>query len=752
MILRKIKYGVFIVFIVALVAVLYLSLIGLPDVLARNIEKRLQFSGLVITLEKVKLGIFEGIIATHVRCYRKGDIGVPLLEAEKIVLRLQPLAWLKGRNGVSGALIKNGVASVPIQSATTNDVAPQTERFVLQVLFARVAWDASSASGASGAEGATRLRVEECAARMPGIKLTGRGELVLPREGIMAIRPSATNATPSAAGNDEKRKVRLVELLTAWGRCGMSTNGSGVVNVDVTCFLNPADMNALDVQVQADARRTCFRKTVLGAWCLKLSMKGASGEGVLDLKDADIEGAHVAQGNGRFRFNEQNLSLQSLDATVGNNHWRGPLHLSGVYDWKTRQYQGAITTAFNPNALLPLLYALNLPQASVIKWFQFEDQPPVAKANFKFGVGTNWLFHLTGHAQGDNCQYNGVTNLLMKSDLVIDFSSTNASLVLAPLLAVREEGTVQGRTRLDFNQETVSFDGLSTADPKAVAKMLAPFIANVVGFFRFEGPTKVAAWGTAGYTDVVHNDMDIEVEAQRAGWKPFLTDRCSLSLRVVEDTAYVNDVQADFCRGRVSGSGTVYPVLNATNLRYHLQGDVREVNFQMLTRNLTGQAADQYRGYLSGQLELDDFVDDPGGQTAVGQGWIKIDGGRLFQIPLFGGLSEFLGRIVPGLSLLMRQTDARASFVIKDGKLNSDNIVIEGEVITLTGKGDYYWNGDLDFAVQVKLLKQNTLVGGILQIAMAPVTKMLEFRLTGTVKDPHWYPAYLPKEMFFIFD
>jgi len=193
-------------------------------------------------------------------------------------------------------------------------------------------------------------------------------------------------------------------------------------------------------------------------------------------------------------------------------------------------------------------------------------------------------------------------------------------------------------------------------------------------------------------------------------------------------------------------------VLNVTNLRYQLQGNVREVNFQMLTRTLTGQAADQYRGYFSGQLELDGFLDDPGGQTAAGHGWIEVGAGRLFQFPLFGGLSEFLGRIVPGLSLIMRQTDARASFVIKDGKIHVDDIVIEGEVITLACEGDYYLNGDLDFAVQVRLLKKNTLVGGILHLAMMPVTKMLEFRLTGTVKDPHWCPAYLPKEMFFIFD
>jgi len=735
MILRKIKYGAFVIFIVTLVTVLYLSLIGLPDVLARKIEKRLQFSDLVVTLAKVKLGVCEGIIATQVRCYRKGDVGVPLLEAEKIVLRLHPSAWLKGQSGVSGALVKNGAVSIPIQSTMPNGAAPLTERFNFHVLFARVAWD----------ETATRLRVEECAARMPGMKLTGRGELILPRVEI-------TPTEPAPASGEKKHKVRLFKLLNTWGQYGLGTNGSGVVNVDVTTFLNSADMNTLNVQVQADARHTCFKKTVLGAWRLKLSMNGASGEGALDLTDADIEGTPVTKCNGRFQFDEQGFALQALDATIGKNHWGGALHLTGVYDWKTRQCRGSITHAFNPNALLPMLYAWDLPQAFVIEWFQFGDQPPTGKADFNFAIGTNWLFHLKGHAQGDNCRYNGVTNLLMKSDVTIDFSPTNACLALSPLLAVREEGTVQGSARLDFNRETISFNGLSTADPQAVAKMLATFIENVTGQFRFEGPTKVAAWGTAGYTTAMHNDMDIEVDAQRSGWKKLIMDRCSLSLRVMQDTVYINDVQADFCRGLVQGSGAVYPVLNTTNMRYQLQGNAHEINFQMLTRSLTGQAVDQYHGYLSGQLELDGSLDDPGGQTAVGKGWIEIGAGRLFQFPLFGGLSEFLGRIVPGLSMIVRQTDARATFVIKDGKIHSDDIVIEGEVITLTCAGDYYLNGELNFAVQVKLLKQNTLLGGILQIAMMPVTKMLEFRLTGTLKDPHWRPAYLPKEIFFIFD
>lgn len=735
MILRTLRYGAFVVFSVALVIVLYLSLIGLPDLFAHKIERRLQFSDLVVTLDKVKLGVFEGIIATRVRCYRKGDVGAPLLEAEKIVLRLNPSAWFKGQSGVSGALVKNGVASIPMQNAPSKDTAPQAERFNFQLLFARVSWDQT----------ATRLRVEECVARMPGIKLTGRGELVMPRA-------DNTLEEPATSGSEKKRKVRLFKLLNAWSQYGLGTNGHGGVNVDITAFLNSADMNSLNVQVRADARQTCLKNIRLGAWQLKMNMHGASGEGVLDLTEADIGGTPVAKCNGRFRFDEQGLALQQLDATIGQNHWSGALHLSGMYDWKTSQCRGTIAHTFNPNALLPMLYAWNVPQAFVIEWFQFGDQPPTGKSDFNFAIGTNWLFHLNGRAQGDNCQYNGVTNLLMKSGVVMDFSPTNAWLALSPLLAVREEGTVQGSARLDFNRETIGFSGLSTADPQAVAKMLATFIENIVSPFRFEGPAKVAALGTAGYTTAMHNDIDIEVDAQRAGWNKLIMDHCSLNLRVLQDTVYINDLQADLCRGLVQGSGTIYPVLNTTNMCYQLHGHAREINFQMLTSRLTGHTVDQYHGYLAGELELEGCLNDTDGHTAIGQGWIKIGAGHLFQFPLFGGLSEFLGRIVPGLSMIVRQTDARASFVIKDGKIHSDDIVIEGEVITLTCTGDYYLNGELNFAVQVKLLKQNTLLGGILQIAMMPVTKILEFRLTGTLQAPRWRPAYLPKEMFLIFD
>ena len=90
--------------------------------------------------------------------------------------------------------------------------------------------------------------------------------------------------------------------------------------------------------------------------------------------------------------------------------------------------------------------------------------------------------------------------------------------------------------------------------------------------------------------------------------------------------------------------------------------------------------------------------------------------------------------------------------IIKDGKVYSDEILIKGDILSLKGKGDYSFNGELDFDVQVKLLRKHTLIGEVIQLVTLPVSKMFEFHLGGTLESPRWEPVYLPKEMFLIFD
>ena len=44
-------------------------------------------------------------------------------------------------------------------------------------------------------------------------------------------------------------------------------------------------------------------------------------------------------------------------------------------------------------------------------------------------------------------------------------------------------------------------------------------------------------------------------------------------------------------------------------------------------------------------------------------------------------------------------------------------------------------------------MKEHMLVAKLIDIVTYPISKLFEFRLTGTIKDPHWYPINFSKDL-----
>ncbi|MBU1910320.1 MAG: AsmA-like C-terminal region-containing protein, partial [Verrucomicrobia bacterium] len=129
---------------------------------------------------------------------------------------------------------------------------------------------------------------------------------------------------------------------------------------------------------------------------------------------------------------------------------------------------------------------------------------------------------------------------------------------------------------------------------------------------------------------------------------------------------------------------------------------------------------------------------------------ITIEDGTLFQIPLMGELSQWLTRLYPGLGFAT-QTDFRTNYRIKDGAFHTEDAMLEGAMLSLKGKGDYFFDQRLDVVVQVQPMRDG-IVAEAVRLATSPLTKLLEFKLAGTLREPKWRPLNLPKEMFLIFD
>jgi len=179
---------------------------------------------------------------------------------------------------------------------------------------------------------------------------------------------------------------------------------------------------------------------------------------------------------------------------------------------------------------------------------------------------------------------------------------------------------------------------------------------------------------------------------------------------------------------------------------YRVEGSVEDVELKALVAALAG-ASEDYRGRVSGSISLGGVLGTNAVSRAHGEGTVAVRDGQIFRLPLFGGLTYYLTRFVPGLNFVVAQSDAKSSFLIGDGKIHTGEVLVEGDVLSLRGRGEYAFDRSLDFKVQVRLLKHKTVAGKIVQFLTSPISKFFEFRLRGTLDKPRWYVRTFSKDL-----
>lgn len=179
--------------------------------------------------------------------------------------------------------------------------------------------------------------------------------------------------------------------------------------------------------------------------------------------------------------------------------------------------------------------------------------------------------------------------------------------------------------------------------------------------------------------------------------------------------------------------------------------EIEKMHFSMKGRYRNGALSELAElfsfdlGERKGNVECDiELRGRAGGEKPTasycGKGRFSIRDGRLARMKLFAGLTEILADKVPGVSFLVDQTQASADFTIKDGVISSENIFIEGGLISIKAWGSYDISEDnLNLTARVQILKEEDLMSKIIHPITYPVTKLfLEFKATGPIDDPKW--------------
>lgn len=450
----------------------------------------------------------------------------------------------------------------------------------------------------------------------------------------------------------------------------------------------------------------------------------------------DIAGVWIERLRAAGRIDGARVRVHQLLAVVGREAMSGPASLEGEVDLASREFRLRGEMGFDPMALAGWMTPMQILHAGAAR---FLDDSPTIRCRAAGRIGDPLSWSVDGTFSARRFTWNGA----YLDDASADVTVRGGVLRLDNVRLGRGDGWLAGRMAQDLPRRTVEVDAESTIPIPVLARLAGPAAHRFVSQFWFGGPTRVLARGRVDYGRREIHDGALELEGGPMGMAWFRADRVALCA-----LAQGREVELTSCSGVAMGGGFggrarfSLPAGPEERTAYVASAAVTNLNLTDVLRALTDRNEQAQAGRLFGSIELSGRIGKGEGATAVGVGRIRIRRGHLLEIPLFGGLSSHLSAIVPGLGFAS-QGDFRAEFRIRNGAVETDLAELRGDLLSLEGRGRYFFDRRMDFQVEAKLLRGGGLADA-LRLLTLPITRLLVFDLRGSLAQPEWLPRNLP--------
>lgn len=792
--------------LVAVLAVLatYLAWLGFPPPLVRKLLHRIEESqGVALQIDRITLHPLRGLTARNLRYFGRDDRPVPILDAERVSLIMRPRDLLRRHPVARGLHVQNGTiridppssgfgpstrsplllsnVSARVLLASEHEIEISEVRATLRNLLLRGRGvvrlgPAADTPHATPAEGPARF-FDAVERPPPGLAsileqlhfIDLEGEPVLDIDFLFVPNdPGQTTLQIRGGGAESRlRGVRIDEWALAAGlREGRLTVEQFTLQDGHNRFqLSGAydfDKQIAQGEMTSNLPASHWLSLMPIAWRDGIQesgffFEGAIGchasfgpapfsqllqytSGTLSVHRAEALGIWVQDANFRFSHTQGDLRLTDVQATIGSPTQQGTIQGAFSYDFDRHAYEGTLDGNVDFHALLPIL---SEGMAGLVRNAMLTDHPAHASVRFQRTAPEDGAFSMQGFLRATNFLWRG--SFVERLDTGLVYS--NRTTLLEPFLAERPEGRIEGSIAVNASDKRVDLHLSSSIDAHAAGRGSGPALQRTLDRFRFDGPTTarvdgVVFWGKTGDTL-----LTATATAYNAGYQALMADRVDFSVIVSNRHVAVHSLHAELFGGSLQGWFTTDPrAPGEPGRNYRLQAEVEDVDFRRLALAFRQEEGRQQRGRLSGQLELEGVLNPAHPEVATGSGSIRIRDGMLLRVRLFGGLSRQLNRFLPGLGVAT-QTDFMADFHVANRRIYTDGATIEGPIINLTGEGSYGFDRTLDFDVRVRLLRDRSGLGRVIQLVTTPLFWWLEFDLEGTIDDPVWSARTLPRDL-----
>jgi hypothetical protein len=397
---------------------------------------------------------------------------------------------------------------------------------------------------------------------------------------------------------------------------------------------------------------------------------------------------------------------------------------SGKFHIESSDFEYEFDSTLDPKKLEPLLF----PVAKRIiepSWFQ---RPPhlVARVRGDFVDPNNFAYD--AELTTEQCSYRGVPLQSASAKLRL----REGRLAVNDLWLARAEGELRGTLVADFDNQLVSFDLETTANPWEMAGLLGPKAAQVMRPYRFGPRTQARMKGLIDFLDPYGTAWTARAANDGFSYWKFTAEHAEASLTFTNQTLTISDFDADFYSGKLRGNAGF--VFEDGSANYRFEYTATNCDVQKMFLAMRGPSKGKpVTGLLSAHGKLEGSGTDL--SMLTGSGNFSIGDGILWQAPIFGIFSQILGDT--------KATDAKATFTIENEAFKTSDLEIAAGVFTAEARGQLNFNGDVNFRVKAKFLRNWLGIGWLGQI----LGEILEYKVGGTISNPKYQPVNLPKEL-----
>ena len=458
------------------------------------------------------------------------------------------------------------------------------------------------------------------------------------------------------------------------------------------------------------------------------------------------------QMSGRFegagRFREIPADHASSHFSFSNFVWRLPDLLVRRPEGEARiDYSGNVTNAdfvcrlesrLDPAVLKTLLPKEHQPALEIVKF----AQPPIIIADLRGNLDDDAKLEV--HASI------AATNFFVKEQAFSDIAGTilitNGIIHCSDVIVHR--GKEEARApylRVDPTGEVMFVTNLvSTIDPYIAMSLVGEDAYNAIDPYRFASRPTVGVNGLVPLRHWSKADLHFDVAGDDFTFWRFRVPTLAGHVHWRANEVTFSNVVANFYGGKARWSGhfIIDPRQGEDYAIYSFAAQTTNTEIKYLVADITGRT-NQLEGILHGELIVT-FANTSNDRSWNGYGQATLEDGFLWSVPVFGVFSPILDGIAPGLGA-SRLKSGTGTFTLENSVVHTRDMQVRAPAFRLAYKGQVDLDGNLDATAEAMIFRDAWVVGKLFSVALWPVSKAFEAKISGTLDAPKTQLRYVPK-------